>query len=105
MFYEFEPSMKPMFDGVVNNRNNWQSLSEKRQAEGNINYIPDGWDPCVLIIISIYNTYLKIIATYNTNYLNVIYRILHILLLRGRHLTNEKQKLYHSRMVGNPVYL
>lgn len=35
MFYELEPCMKPMYDGCVNNRNNWQALSDKNN-EGKI---------------------------------------------------------------------
>ncbi|KXJ28648.1 cGMP-specific 3',5'-cyclic phosphodiesterase [Exaiptasia diaphana] len=33
LFYEFEEKMKPMYDGVVDNRKNWQALADKRQAE------------------------------------------------------------------------
>jgi hypothetical protein len=34
MFYELEPCMKPMYDGCLTNRNNWQALSDKHAQEG-----------------------------------------------------------------------
>lgn len=44
LFYDLEPCLKPLYDGCVNNKNNWLALADKNTQEAMVDSKEDNSD-------------------------------------------------------------